>query len=263
MADTTPALPPDLQRRQQEAATRSLEAAADKAQADATAAANTTTMSQYSALLPDLGKADPDSLDDKDSGVAFGGLVTYKALERAADQVAGKVLTGDLIPAGASVLVTTAADLLSKDLVRQTVVSGVMNAKSYADKVLSLKPDDKKTLLPVLIAGQLVAAAIPSILSMFSSKTTVKGQDVPIDDLSAVTAVLGSLLHKGVDRRLALVQDDFRLGPDDAPVFTAFNDLASKRADLVMFRQEQQVAKNIADLHLTVDQGAWPPGSRS
>jgi hypothetical protein len=143
-------LPPALLAREQEAQVLADEANARKAAADAATSALTLAQTKYKSLVPDLTGVATNAVTDKSAGVAFSGLVTYSALNHAAEIVASRiaaVLTGRQ-PAGLisrtgphqsrqqTVLVTSQSDLLTSDLLSSTVASGLRQLVAFADGVL-------------------------------------------------------------------------------------------------------------------------------
>lgn len=93
------------------------------------------------------------------------------------------------------------------------------------------------------------AAAIPAIVSLFSSTTTIKSQSESITDLAATTSVVAAVSDSMRDA--AIVHEDFRLAPEHSEIANRYRDLGQKRKDLVLRQLEIQVAKNQADLELS------------
>lgn len=88
------------------------------------------------------------------------------------------------------------------------------------------------------------AAAIPSIMSLFSSTTTVKSQSEILTDLATTTAVVSALA--GTLPRHVAMHEDFRLAPARSEIRKSYQELAGKRAALVLRQEQVQVAKNAA-----------------
>lgn len=141
---TTPSssspLPPDLLARDQAAQVATDEANARKAAADASTSALTLAQTQYKSLVPDLTGVSANAVTDKSAGVAFSGLVTYSALNHAAEMIASRVsavLGGPGRVGRPTILVTSQSDLLSNDLLAKTVATSLNQLVAFADQVLA------------------------------------------------------------------------------------------------------------------------------
>jgi len=141
---TTPSssssLPPDLLAREQAAQVATDEANARKAATDASTSALTLAQTKYKSLVPDLTGVATNAVTDKSSGVAFSGLVTYSALNHAAEVVASRVSAALSEPGRtgrAAILLTTQSDLLTNDLLAKTVARGLDHLVDFADQVLA------------------------------------------------------------------------------------------------------------------------------
>ena len=141
---TTPSssspLPPDLLARDQAAQVATDEANARKAAADASTSALTLAQTQYKSLVPDLTGVSANAVTDKSAGVAFSGLVTYSALNHAAEMIASRVsavLGGPGHVGRPTILVTSQSDLLSNDLLAKTVATSLNQLVAFADQVLA------------------------------------------------------------------------------------------------------------------------------
>ena len=141
---TTPSssssLPPDLLAREQAAQVATDEANARKAATDASTSALTLAQTKYKSLVPDLTGVATNAVTDKSSGVAFSGLVTYSALNHAAEVVASRVSAALSEPGRtgrAAILLTTQSDLLTNDLLAKAVASGLDHLVDFADQVLA------------------------------------------------------------------------------------------------------------------------------
>ena len=100
--------------------------------------------------------------------------------------------------------------------------------------------------------GAAAAAAIPSIISLFSSTTTVHDHAEDITDLATTTSVQAAVADKM--GAYTVVHEDFRLGPQESPTRKDYQRLMDKRTAL-LFKQEQvQKIKNDADLVLSCAQ---------
>ncbi|HEX3750152.1 MAG TPA: hypothetical protein VHW06_06280 [Streptosporangiaceae bacterium] len=155
MMTDTPQLTGLLLARDQAAQVATDEAKARQAAADADTSALTLAQTKYKSLVPDLTKAATSSVDDKSTGVAFSGLVTYSALNHAAEKVAAQVseaLSAHAASAGSrqcAILVTSQSDLLTNDLLLRAIQSSAAQLSDFAGRVLeATKPDSVKTVQP-------------------------------------------------------------------------------------------------------------------
>lgn len=262
----------------------------------ADSAALTLAQAKYKSLVPDFTGVAMNSVTDSSTGVAFSGLVTYSALNHAAQIVANRI--SDVLPEPADgkrpvILVTSESDLLTNDLLLSAVKTGIAQIADLGKKVVNMygppgTPGKKQLKDPGLSGGKenievedvpapttpspgvgaagvaaevaagapfgplgvaaAGAAAIPSIISLFSTTTTVKDQTMDITGLATTTAVIAAASRKLPNH--VLVHEDFRLAPTRSAVVDDFNLLSRIRTDL-LFRQETvQVTKNDADLQV-------------
>jgi hypothetical protein len=281
---TSTSLPPDLLARDQQAQVLTAEANARKAVTDADTSALTLAQNKYKSLVPDLTGVSASTVDDKSTGVAFSGLVTYSALHHAAEMIGLRIkpVLADPDPSRwATVLVTSQSDLLTSDLLASTVSSSLEKLLEFADKVLAEDKEGPKpatgqewaTLHTEIAAGAVAtalagglgavttaglgplgigaaaAAAIPSIISLFSSTTTVKDQTENITDLATTTAVVAAAANELAG--YTVVHEDFRLAPEESPILNKYRELADKRMALVFQQEQVQKTKNDADLKLS------------
>ena len=86
------------------------------------------------------------------------------------------------------------------------------------------------------------AAAVPSIISLFSSTTTVKDHSEDITDLTTTTSVLAAVADKLGEYKL--VHEDFRLAPAKSQIRKAYRRLADRRARLICRQLEIQAIEN-------------------
>lgn len=93
------------------------------------------------------------------------------------------------------------------------------------------------------------AAAVPSIMSLFSSTTTVKDHTEDITDLATTTSVLAAVADK-LDG-FTLVHEDFRLAPAKSVIREAYAQLADQRAMLIFRQARVQAIKNENDLFVS------------
>lgn len=285
---TTPgdSLPPLLLARDQAALVATDEAKARQAAADA----DTSTLTKYKSLVPDLSGTATNTVTDNSTGAAFSGLVTYSALNHAAELIAdriGDVLTDPAEGTHPVILVTSQSDLLTNDLLAETVSTSLTQLIEFADQVLTEleKPDSVPSASPhaggvhvamltadptkvvsgvgaaavvggataVLGLGPVglaaaAAAAIPAIISLFTTSTTVRDHSEDITDLAATTAVLAAVSEKL--NRFTVVHEDFRRAPVTSLIRDRYAALLKKRMALVFDQEEVQTAKNNADLEL-------------
>jgi hypothetical protein len=302
--DSTPQLPLPLLTRTQEAQVATAEANARKAAADAEASALAVAQSKYKSLVPDLTGLATNAVNDKSADVAFGGLVTYSALNHAAEIVVDTISRTLRTPAGdhhPTILVTAQSDLLTNDLLSIAVVAGLKQTSDFADAVLKqLSPaaervdsagdgsdlDDAGLPKPqttsfrgastatAVASGALGAAAfgpvgfaaaaasaIPSIVSLFSSTTTVKSQVEVITDLATTTSIVSAVSEKLPT--YTAVHEDFRFAPPTSAIRHAYEELTVKRIHLVLAQEREQVAKNAADLDVARAQQQLDAGKKA
>ena len=297
---TTPSssssLPPDLLAREQAAQVATDEANARKAATDAGTSALTLAQTKYKSLVPDLTGVATNAVTDKSSGVAFSGLVTYSALNHAAEIIASRVSAALSEPGRtgrAAILLTTQSDLLTNDLLAKTVASGLDQLVDFADQVLAGPkptghladgPATAGTLhveiftgatasallgglgtelggglgaaggaaavagLGPIGLGAAAAAAVPSIISLFSSTTTVKDHTEDISDLATTSSVLAAVAER-LDS-FTVVHEDFRLAPEKSRIRETYQQLSDKRVALAFQQEHVAAAKAKADLDL-------------
>ena len=86
------------------------------------------------------------------------------------------------------------------------------------------------------------AAAVPSIISLFSSTTTIKDHSEDITDLTTTTSVLAAVADQLGEYEL--VHEDFRLAPAKSQIRKAYRRLADRRARLICRQLEIQAIEN-------------------
>jgi hypothetical protein len=156
-------LPPPLLARSQEAQVATAEANARKAITDADTSALTLAQTKYKSLVPDLTSVATDAVHDTSTGVAFSGLVTYSALNHAAEIVADRI--SDALhkpPEGhhPAIMVTSQSDLLTNDLLWSTITTSISKLTGFADEVLKLKlPSSADGEKPTVADGGTAAGA--------------------------------------------------------------------------------------------------------
>jgi hypothetical protein len=84
--------------------------------------------------------------------------------------------------------------------------------------------------------GAAAVGAIPSIISLFSSTTTVRDHTENITDLATTTSVVAAVA-KDLGT-YTVVHEDFRLAPEESPIRKRYQDLMDMRTALI-FKQEQ------------------------
>jgi hypothetical protein len=100
---------------------------------------------------------------------------------------------------------------------------------------------------PVGLAAA-AAAAVPSIISLFSPATTVKDHPEDTTDLATTTSVLAAVTDKLGG--YTLVHEDFRLAPAKSQIRETYRQLADSRARLIFRQLQMQAIKNEDDLWL-------------
>jgi hypothetical protein len=134
--------PLPLLTRSQQAQVAADEANARKAAADADTAALQFAQAKYKSLVPDLTGVALNAVNDKSAEVAFSGLVTYSALNHAAEVVAYRISTALPKPADdgpqPAILVTSQSDLLTNDLLESAVREGLNDLIAFAEKALNV-----------------------------------------------------------------------------------------------------------------------------
>jgi hypothetical protein len=154
-ADSAPQLPPALLARSQLAQVATDEANARKAAADAESSALALSQAKYKLLVPDLTGVATDIVDDKSTDVAFSGLVTYSALNKAADDIADRIAVKLGVPDKddtPSILVTSQSDLLTNDLLWGAVSTGLDQLIEFADQVLAQVSESTVNLFGPVVA---------------------------------------------------------------------------------------------------------------
>jgi hypothetical protein len=291
---TTPSssssLPPDLLARDQAVLVATDEANAQKAATDAGTSALTLAQTKYKSLVPDLTGVATSTVTDKSSGVAFSGLVTYSALNHAAEVVAGRVSAALTEPGRAgrtTILLTSQSDLLTSDLLARTVASSLDHLVNFADQVLAgPKP-------PGVAAGREITGIHLDILTHAAAFSLTGGLGSAVGAAGATAAAAGlgpiglgaaaaaavpsiislfsstitvkdhteditdlattSSVLSAVAERLdsfTVVHEDFRLAPEKSRIREAYEQLSDKRVALAFQQEQVATAKAKADLDL-------------
>jgi len=191
---STPSLPLPLLTRDQEAQVATDEANARKAAADADTSALSLAQAKYKALVPDLTQVALSAVDDKSADVAFSGLVTYSALNHAAEIVAHQVsqALGTLADSqNPTILVTSQSDLLTNDLLSITVAASLRQLSDFADEVLKLEPPSKAASEKP-VSGDGDTGARRRQLPQFHVEMLTKAADASLAGVAGSTAAIGA-----------------------------------------------------------------------
>jgi hypothetical protein len=177
---------------------------------------------QIATLVPDLSGVDKGELAV--TGVLPVGA--HQALDRAAGQVAAAV--GPLLDR--PVLLTTDSDLVTASAVATQLELTLTNLIEAAE-ALSPPPAQRDLVAPATVATTL-AAAVPSVLGLLTSKRSLTTGAVATDDLSAAAAVAGALLAA----KKTVHHDDFRTVPQQSPILDQLGVLQSRRRRLARLK---------------------------
>jgi trimeric autotransporter adhesin len=222
-----------LARQQRQAQARQAAAQADQATASAQQA-------QISALIPDFSKVTPTTTTIAGPQPLFGSALARRALEKAIESVAAKIvpLVSDQKPA---LLLTASADLATSDAAYGQVVGGLEELTKAAEKMLAPPPAQGAKLLPVAAAGA-VASALPPLLSLLAPQRTLSSFAISADTTAAMSLLADHLTQAGLAVRI----DDFRPVPQGR-----VNDLEvalrQQRAELVKKKLERDGERIQAD----------------
>jgi hypothetical protein len=112
----------------------------------ADSAALTLAQTKYKSLVPDLTGVAMNSVTDSSTGAAFSGLVTYSALNHAAQIVANRIVKvlskstelSSTEGKSPSILVTSESDLLTNDLLLSAIKNGITQIADFGKRVLNL-----------------------------------------------------------------------------------------------------------------------------
>jgi hypothetical protein len=239
------------------------EAETQKAISEAHQAATEHQQKQISALLPDLGKVTPGSLETKGEGSLFGTSLAEQATAAAAKLVA-KVAVGALTEQGSvRILVTSDTDLASSDAIYVEVMNGlgqlITAATSLIDRVDLPTESQAATapaaegLLPLAPVIGALTAAIPGALSLISAHRTLSTSPVTVDSLAAAAVVAGHLAARD-PATLAVFHDDVRLLPEGGEVQSKLSTLAGHRQVLIgkkLTLEDEKATKDAELIELT------------
>lgn len=194
--------------RDQEAQVATDEANARKAAADADTSALTLAQTRYKSLVPDLTGVATNAVDDKSTGVVFSGLVTYSALNHAAEIISSRISDVLASPAEGhlmTILVTSQSDLLTDDLLSSTVASSLRQLIDFADEVLAEPGEPRAGALQPRVTGvdleMLTRAATASLAGGVGTAAGAAG-------VAAAAAGLGPIGLGAADLELARAQQE-------------------------------------------------------
>lgn len=228
------------------AARRQRDAEADKATAVANKDAAAARQAQISALVPDLSKIKESSLEVTGDVALWGTMLAYRALDSATTTLV-KELPGDWRNPPSEprrLLVTSDSMLVNSDSLYQDVSTGLDQLIGLAGTVLGTKERAEEEALATDVVGAL-AAAVPSVLSLFSAQRTVTTKAITVSDQAAAAAAAGAILEacKG---NISVVHDDFRLVPKTG-IYRRSKDLSEKRGKLLVAKAKLTAEKSRAD----------------
>lgn len=201
------------------------------------------------AVVPDLTKVTAGSLTVDAEKPMFGPMLATEALEQAVRQA---VLKAAPTLEGKKVLVTTRTDLAAASLAYTDLLGGLDELIRRAVAALPAQAAELgqglRSAMPLW--PQIVATALPGVLSLLSAKRTAKGFDVAADSVAAAHRVAAALSESGV----TILLDDFRI-PAAAPGLQAkLDQVQAKRADLAGIApasKEQAEVLGLIDAFLT------------
>jgi hypothetical protein len=221
------------------------EAIRDKQAAEAGKDAGAARQAEIAALIPDFSKVDRGSLDVKGDQALFGSALGTRALDHAAKTIA-TIVIGRMTPKDTwKVLVSSEVDLASADASYVDVTTGLDELIKAAEKLLAqTKPTEPGAIKPqgLPLIGAL-AAAVPGVLSLFSSHRTVTTTKMTIGNVAAAAAVAGAL--KGQVETGTVAHDQFRLVPT-GDVRAKLDTLAERRRQLTARKVELDTARTSA-----------------
>ena len=232
------------------AAVRRRVAIAGKEEVEAGQATVAAAQKGIGALIPDLSKVERGTLTFDDRQPIFGHQLAQAALSAAAADVAARVAVVAGRGGGrATVLVTTDDQLAQADAVYHDVTGAAEQLEHAAtdllDRTKAVEGEHDRhnlvepaSLMTAATLGALTGA-IPPLLSLLRTNRTVSAATLTIDQLSAVAAVSGALLARGI----AVHHSDFRFAPE-AGLEVVEKTLPELRAQLVgrQLELEEQAA---------------------
>jgi hypothetical protein len=220
------------------------EAAARRAIAVDDGEAAAARRKELAALVPDLTDVTQSTVEAKEGSGIGANPITFGALGVIGESVAEAFGSAKVHWEGAAVLVTSDADLATSDARYREVSNGLDQLACAAGRLLETEPPETEALLalPVDLVAT-IAAAVPSVLSMFSAQRTLTTGAVNATDLAAAAGVAGALVKKYPE--LPVVHDTFRL-VEDGPVYAALELVTERRQQLVAHKIELTDRKNRA-----------------
>lgn len=226
MPEETPKLLDDLQRRKQTAEIEKLEFDLEKARREERNAIATQDRQRLAQFVPDLSKVTGNTLENKATGTTFSSVAAQHALLLAGAAVAQAIERHLVNDDGTAeqILLTTVSDLATEDLVYWEVRSRfdelIKQASTYVLAAAQEGPSDapKAAREGLAAAVGLAAAALPQLVSLFTSDKALKQESISPIDSAAVVAVTAKLKEprKGEEPKVWL--DDFRLVTTKTPI---------------------------------------------
>ncbi|MCO5219275.1 MAG: hypothetical protein M9953_01725 [Thermomicrobiales bacterium] len=238
---------------------------------EANSAADKARRGAFSDLIPDLSSANASSLTvGQGEPPMAGGYLAFKALEDAAlnvdKAVRQKINDGNVLITSDEELVVQSSDCF-------LVAEGINHANKAAERILAAggpisdaapedlaliknqlfatKAENGDRMLPDLIgvSANALAAIVPQLLAMFSSKRTLNSGSIATLDLTAAAAVAGALVatYDGDDKQTApqpkVFHDDFRLLLESKVIISSWQTLLSNRVQLSVLEVKLKTAK--------------------
>lgn len=209
-----------------EAARRQRAAEQASATAKAEQEAAEARQKQFTSLIPNLAGVDRGETKVAGEQPLYGQALAWRALDRAASQVATAVRAalGD----GLSVLVTSDTELATSDAAYLEVLTGIEQLTAAADRLLA--PAAQEVAATAVVGA--VAAAIPQVISLLSAHRSITTTSASVDDLSAAVSVAGALVR--ADASATVWHDGFRTLSGDSAIYKAFESLRDKRRMLAL-----------------------------
>jgi hypothetical protein len=197
--------------------------------------ASEAQVTQFSQLIPDLSKVQAGETKISGDQVIQGSALALRALEKAAAEVAGDVVSA-AGGADCTILVTSELDLAASDALFLDVRAGLEELEAASQALLA--PKEAVTVspfesLPVLGVAGALSAAIPSALSLLAARRSITAQAINSDDTSAAAAVAGALVSKGV----IVLHDQFRVLAE-GEIHRKLKRIRQDKQDLIKLKSE-------------------------
>lgn len=184
------------------------------------------------AAIPDFSTVSGGSLTVDQQVPMFGALLATHALKAAVSQAVTAIAVIVKPKESPRVLVTTKAELIDADAAYADVDQGLDELNEQAGAALASA--DNKGFAPG--AWQLIAGALPGVLSLLSAKRTVKSFEAKADNAAAAHLVASGLAAEGAH----VLLDDFRTLPRTPTALQAkLVSLRAKRHQLQTLRQQK------------------------